>query len=305
MDPADAVDSDSGPAPSEGSTEPGITTAESDAAGCQEQGTNSRPGLVSAPVGPPVIAFEPPTAAEIREHAVARAERAAARNVTTEARRAMVMRSGSVAARGRAHVSTCTCLECRQRKARARRKPGAPRLQFRMNKSSIRVVMSTLLKQGFSETGKRHWNLMWTSAHLKSYEFQVGPPPRPHPSPQRPHSRRHADGGAPQGLSRFQRVNQFPRSYEITRKDSLCRNISRMQALHGRRCALLGPLCPLPPPLSRRPISPPPHPGTLTSCPRASSSPLISTPCAAPQRRRRGPCGSASPRRPRRGEAFL
>ena len=37
------------------------------------------------------------------------------------------------------------------------------------------------------------------------------------------------------GIERHQRVNQFPRSYEITRKDTLCRNINCMKAIHGER----------------------------------------------------------------------
>ena len=34
-------------------------------------------------------------------------------------------------------------------------------------------------------------------------------------------------------LGRFQKINHFPRSYEITRKDCLYEHYSRMQALYG------------------------------------------------------------------------
>ena len=36
-------------------------------------------------------------------------------------------------------------------------------------------------------------------------------------------------------LGRFQKINHFPRSYEITRKDCLYERYSRMQALYGDR----------------------------------------------------------------------
>jgi hypothetical protein len=36
-------------------------------------------------------------------------------------------------------------------------------------------------------------------------------------------------------LGRFQKINHFPRSYEITRKDSLYERFSRMQALYGEK----------------------------------------------------------------------
>ena len=48
------------------------------------------------------------------------------------------------------------------------------------------------------------FNLMWTGSHLK------------------PHTLR--------GLHDFQKVNHFPRSYELTRKDRLYQNIQKMQS---------------------------------------------------------------------------
>ena len=36
-------------------------------------------------------------------------------------------------------------------------------------------------------------------------------------------------------LGRFQKINHFPRSYEITRKDCLYERYSRMQALYGNK----------------------------------------------------------------------
>ena len=36
-------------------------------------------------------------------------------------------------------------------------------------------------------------------------------------------------------MTKYQKVNHFPRSNEITRKDSLYKHIARMQTLHGAR----------------------------------------------------------------------
>ena len=38
-----------------------------------------------------------------------------------------------------------------------------------------------------------------------------------------------------QNLGRFQKINHFPRSYELTRKDLLYEILSRMQALYGTK----------------------------------------------------------------------
>ena len=105
----------------------------------------------------------------------------------------------------RSHVPTCGCESCR----RSRRNPSKlpTRLGFRTMGSEIKLIISTFQSHGLLST--RKWNVLWTSQHLKSYFYQ--------------------------GLERHQRVNQFPRSYEITRKDTLCRNINRMKALHGDR----------------------------------------------------------------------
>ena len=38
-----------------------------------------------------------------------------------------------------------------------------------------------------------------------------------------------------QNLTSFQKVNHFPRTHEITKKDNLFKNITKMQSLHGKR----------------------------------------------------------------------
>ena len=48
-------------------------------------------------------------------------------------------------------------------------------------------------------------------------------------------STKHIKYGVYTHLKKYQRVNQFPRSYEITRKDLLVERIERMQELHNVR----------------------------------------------------------------------
>ena len=38
-----------------------------------------------------------------------------------------------------------------------------------------------------------------------------------------------------QSLTKYQKVNHFPRSHEITRKDLMYKNLAKMQILHGAR----------------------------------------------------------------------
>ena len=105
----------------------------------------------------------------------------------------------------RSHVPNCSCEKCRKARRRPNKHP--TRLVFRTLGSEISLIVATMQLHGF--LNGRKWNVLWTSQHLKSYFYQ--------------------------GIERHQRVNQFPRSYEITRKDTLCRNINRMKAIHGER----------------------------------------------------------------------
>ena len=52
------------------------------------------------------------------------------------------------------------------------------------------------------------WNIIWSNGHIKNYGYE--------------------------GINSYQRINHFPNSYEITRKDRLCDNISRMQLKYGK-----------------------------------------------------------------------
>ncbi|KAA0711548.1 Tubulin polyglutamylase TTLL5 [Triplophysa tibetana] len=83
------------------------------------------------------------------------------------------------------------------------------KLAFKIVRTDSRLVRGMLVNHGFHEVhpNSTDFNLMWTGSHLKPHLL---------------HS-----------LQDFQKVNHFPRSYELTRKDRLYKNIQRMQPSHG------------------------------------------------------------------------
>ncbi|NXE25847.1 TTLL5 polyglutamylase, partial [Ardeotis kori] len=82
-------------------------------------------------------------------------------------------------------------------------------LSYKIVRTDSRLVRSILAAHGFHEVhpNSSDYNLMWTGSHLKPYLLR--------------------------SLTDIQKVNHFPRSYELTRKDRLYKNISRMQLAHG------------------------------------------------------------------------
>uniref|UniRef100_A0A8D3BQZ3 Tubulin--tyrosine ligase-like protein 5 n=1 Tax=Scophthalmus maximus TaxID=52904 RepID=A0A8D3BQZ3_SCOMX len=84
-------------------------------------------------------------------------------------------------------------------------------LAFKIVRTESRLVRGILANHGFREVHPNcnDFNLMWTGSHLKPYILR--------------------------SLQDFQKVNHFPRSYELTRKDRLYKNIQRMQQTHGFR----------------------------------------------------------------------
>ncbi|KAM3871354.1 tubulin polyglutamylase TTLL5 [Diretmus argenteus] len=82
-------------------------------------------------------------------------------------------------------------------------------MAFKIVRTESRLVRGILTNHGFHEVhpNSTDFNLMWTGSHLKPYVL---------------HS-----------LQDFQKVNHFPRSYELTRKDRLYKNIQRMQQAYG------------------------------------------------------------------------
>ncbi|NWS73545.1 TTLL5 polyglutamylase, partial [Crotophaga sulcirostris] len=83
------------------------------------------------------------------------------------------------------------------------------RLSYKIVQTDSRLVRSILTAHGFREVqaNSSEYNLMWTGSHLKSYLLR--------------------------SLTDIQKVNHFPRSYELTRKDRLYKNVCRMQLAHG------------------------------------------------------------------------
>ncbi|XP_048340915.1 tubulin polyglutamylase TTLL5 isoform X3 [Sphaerodactylus townsendi] len=83
------------------------------------------------------------------------------------------------------------------------------RLSYKIVRTDSRLVRSLLTAHGFREVhpSSTEYNLMWTGSHLKPYVLRT--------------------------LSDIQKVNHFPRSYELTRKDRLYKNINRMQQTYG------------------------------------------------------------------------
>ncbi|KAM6311735.1 tubulin polyglutamylase TTLL5 [Aegotheles albertisi] len=82
-------------------------------------------------------------------------------------------------------------------------------LSYKIVRTDSRLVRSILTAHGFHEVhpSSSNYNLMWTGSHLKPYLLR--------------------------SLTDIQKVNHFPRSYELTRKDRLYKNVSRMQLAHG------------------------------------------------------------------------
>uniref|UniRef100_A0A8C3LTB6 Tubulin--tyrosine ligase-like protein 5 n=1 Tax=Chrysolophus pictus TaxID=9089 RepID=A0A8C3LTB6_CHRPC len=82
-------------------------------------------------------------------------------------------------------------------------------LSYKIVRTDSRLVRSILTAHGFQEVhpNSSDYNLMWTGSHLKPYLLR--------------------------SLTDIQKVNHFPRSYELTRKDRLYKNVSRMQLSHG------------------------------------------------------------------------
>lgn len=82
---------------------------------------------------------------------------------------------------------------------------------FKMQNSDVKLIRYTLEDNGFKEVqgNSNTWTIMWHGGPLKSNLYQQ--------------------------LTKYQKVNHFPRSHEITRKDLMYKNLAKMQVLHGAR----------------------------------------------------------------------
>ncbi|XP_055536464.1 tubulin polyglutamylase TTLL5 isoform X2 [Wyeomyia smithii] len=82
-------------------------------------------------------------------------------------------------------------------------------IYYKFVNTETRLLRKILNAHGMAESGSdsSDFNLLWTGIHLKPDILR--------------------------NLAPYQRVNHFPRSYELTRKDRLYKNIERMQHLRG------------------------------------------------------------------------
>ncbi|XP_052220456.1 tubulin polyglutamylase TTLL5-like isoform X3 [Dreissena polymorpha] len=82
-------------------------------------------------------------------------------------------------------------------------------MTYKFGNSECKIVRTILNAHGFHEVhpNSSDYNIVWTGAHLKPFTLR--------------------------SLSEFQKINHFPRSYELTRKDRLFKNLQRMQQIKG------------------------------------------------------------------------
>lgn len=82
-------------------------------------------------------------------------------------------------------------------------------LFYKFVKSEVKIVKTVLENAGLVHTTGHDWSLLWSSGAPNTFFYQ--------------------------NLSLGQRVNHFPSSTEITRKDKLCSNITYMQDKYGKQ----------------------------------------------------------------------
>lgn len=75
-------------------------------------------------------------------------------------------------------------------------------LSYKLIKSEAKLVRSTLETYGFNYTDSHDWNILWLCVPGKPYLYE--------------------------GLNEYQKINHFPNSFELTRKDKLCINVLKM-----------------------------------------------------------------------------
>ena len=79
---------------------------------------------------------------------------------------------------------------------------------YKLVKSDTRLIKSVLETNGFNQTEGHDWNILWTSQSLKPYMYE--------------------------NLNKYQKINHFPMSSELTHKDRLCYNVVKMQEKFGK-----------------------------------------------------------------------
>lgn len=79
---------------------------------------------------------------------------------------------------------------------------------YKVFKGDTKLVRSLLQANGFQHTEGHDWNVLWASGNCKLYLYE--------------------------GLNEFQKINHFPNSFELTRKDKLAINVRKMQFKYGK-----------------------------------------------------------------------
>lgn len=86
--------------------------------------------------------------------------------------------------------------------------PSGPDLIYRLYHTEAKLIKTVLEQAGFFQTDSHEWNLLWAGTVPPRYLFE--------------------------GLTDYQRINHFPRTEELTRKDRLFSNITKMQDKFGK-----------------------------------------------------------------------
>ena len=79
---------------------------------------------------------------------------------------------------------------------------------FKMVKADAKLVKAVMETNGFGQTESNEWNMLWTSQSVKPYMYE--------------------------SMNEYQKINHFPMSSELTRKDRLCENVVKMQERFGK-----------------------------------------------------------------------
>ena len=77
-----------------------------------------------------------------------------------------------------------------------------------MVKADAKLVKAVMETNGLGQTEGNEWNVLWTSQSVKHFMYD--------------------------SMNEFQKINHFPNSNELTRKDRLCENVVKMQERFGK-----------------------------------------------------------------------
>jgi hypothetical protein len=83
-----------------------------------------------------------------------------------------------------------------------------PELLYKMHKADAKLVKAVFESNGFVTTEGHDWNILWSSRGVEPHVYDE--------------------------LQEYQKINHYPFSYELTRKDRLISNVVKMQEKHGK-----------------------------------------------------------------------